>query len=199
MALTIASRPAWAHNVTFGQSKIVQDGEVVRYELAVEYEVLVQRVTGMEGSDRWTATGTDEELKQELVERKGMVERALLSDISISHDGVGCDGSVEELDVILFQEQMYAFVSLLFDCAGSPSGSYEIHYDLLFDRATLSRGVAHVNMAEYSFGENEGREVFEPKRRQLVVGANLFSSPMDLIVLGVEHLLTGISTFLLHA
>ncbi len=36
--------PARAHSVTIGQSKIHQEGRVVRYELAVNYDQLVKRI-----------------------------------------------------------------------------------------------------------------------------------------------------------
>jgi hypothetical protein len=46
--LYVEAEPARAHNVAIGQSKIRNDGDVVRYDLAVNYDELMKRT----GSDR---------------------------------------------------------------------------------------------------------------------------------------------------
>jgi hypothetical protein len=193
IALAVTPKAASAHDVTFGQSKILQEGEVVHYDLAVEYGVFAALVAETDGSDLWPLTEPDPDLEQALHDRNEVVEEVVLSHVKVFLDDVECGGMVRGIELSRFRGSLYVLMSLTYECPRSPSGSYEVHYDLFFDPSSVGRGHAHANIADYSLGGTEGRIVFEPGRRRLVTGqSDPFASAWRFVRLGVEHILGGV-------
>jgi hypothetical protein len=194
LLLCLAAGDASAHTVTVGQSKIEQEDGEVRYELAVEYHELMQQVGLADPSGGLPPPESpDAELTATLADREDALAEYLGTRIRVFLDGVGCEHALRSTDVVRFQGVVYAVASLAYECPGSPSGAYEIHYELLFDEASARHGLAHSNVADYELDGESGRFLFEPRNRVLAAGeTSVWSSSWRFVLVGIEHILKGL-------
>jgi hypothetical protein len=207
--LVLRPEPAWSHSVVFGQSKIQQQGGVVRYELAVNYDELAKRITlqtagHSEGPPR---AATDADREKALHDAQEGLESYLGSHVRIVVDGRGCKPTLKNSDVLRYGGELFAVMSLAYRCPGSPTGPYEVHYDLFFDSGSANEMTSHANLVDYELAGAVGRFVFEPGTERLTVSepGSQRSSPGEpsplasawrFVTLGFEHILGGIDHLL---
>lgn len=187
-SLTIPPGAAWAHvRSSTGFSEIRQDGQGVRYELSVEYELLaIAAGLGSRGLDADADGERRAVLQRTQPEIGSYLERAL----RLFQDGAQCKGVVEGADVQQRQETSYATVAISFACPGSAGGSYEVRYGVFAESDAVVDD--HSNVADYALGTERGRFVFDNSHRTLTVGqSGQFTSALRFITMGVEHLLAG--------
>lgn len=200
VSLSLESQPAWAHGVTIGQSKISQAGDVVRYELAVSYDELAKRLGEGSLARSLPRDATDGEREAALRDRQEELGTYLGSQVGVSLDGVDCEDTLDQVDVVRHQVDVYAVMSLAYQCpTASPalSGSYEVNYDLFFDAVSAADRASHPNLAEYELGGAVGNFVFERGEQSLVAGGtSLLSTAGRFVALGFEHILGGIDHIL---
>lgn len=190
--LGLAPGPAWAHAVGIGQSKIHQEGQTVRYELAVEYDELVKRVS-VRPSPPAAREVTDADREAAL--RGSRAELAVYLDrgVQVLLDGEACAAHLGTIDVEHFQGTVYAVLSSTYRCPGRPFGAFEVQYDLFFDALSDAERFSHANVADYDLGGEAGRFVFERGEQRLSAGGgSLFLAAGRFVVLGFEHILAGL-------
>lgn len=196
VSLSLESQPAWAHGVKIGQSKISQAGDVVRYELAVNYDELTKRLGENSPSRSLSEEATDGERQAALRNGQEELGTYLGSQVGVALDGVDCEDTLDQVDVVRYQGEMYAVMSLAYQCPTAPpalSGSYEVSYDLFFDSVSVADRASHSNVADYELGGAAGRFVFERGEQRFVAGGtSLFSTAGRFVALGFEHILGGI-------
>lgn len=189
--LAVAPGPAWAHEVSIGQSKIRQDGPTVRYELAVEYDELAKRV-GLP-PPATAGAATDAEREAALGAARASTAGYLDEAVRVRLDEQACAGRLETIDVDRFQGTVYAVLSSSYRCPDRPSGAVEVQYDLFFDALSDAERSSHANVADYDLGGQTGRFVFEPGQQRLTAGGEgLLLAAGRFVALGLEHILAGL-------
>jgi hypothetical protein len=149
-----------------GYSTIRQEGADVRYDLALERKPLA------------AAVGT------------GDVESYLLSRITVSVDGVECEGGLRGTGREERDGRPYDRLLLIYDCAGSGSGNYEVRYGVLADGAVVDD---HTNVADYAFAAGRGTFVFDAGHHELAAGeTGVLSAASRFVGMGIDHILSGI-------
>ncbi|MDQ3611318.1 MAG: HupE/UreJ family protein, partial [Actinomycetota bacterium] len=182
--------PASAHGVSLGQSKIRQDGAVVRYELAVAYDELSRR---LETGAAAPGTLTDAERKATLLDRRAQLADYLGRDVRVRLGGAACAHRLEEIDVERFEGQVFALLSSAYLCPERPAGGVEVEYDLFFDALSEAERSSHANVADYDLGGETGRFVFERDEQRFAAGGEgVLSSAGRFAILGLKHILAGL-------
>lgn len=161
--------PVAAHAVSVGQSKISDVGGVVRYELAVDYDELAQRVRlGAPGTRRPGARApTDAQREAALREAKPRLQSYVGARVRVLLDGAPCTDTLQTVEAVRFRGEVFAVLSSAYRCPGPAGGPYAVHYDLFFDRLSAGQRHAHANVADYRLGGASGRVVFEPGNQVL--------------------------------
>jgi hypothetical protein len=172
--LALAPTASQAHvRSTAGYAQVSQDGATVRYALSLERRLLD------------AAAGAETEAY--LVERV----RVLL-------DGVQCEGALVGTADEQREGRAYTRALLEYDCAGSPSGAYEIRYGVFSDADAVVDD--HTSVTDYELGGARGTFVFDASHRELDVGdAGPLTSAGRFVALGVEHILLGLDHVLFLA
>jgi hypothetical protein len=165
--LALAPATSWAHvRSTAGYAQIRQDGAAVRYELSLERELL------------HAAAGRD-------------VEAYLVDRVRVLLDGVECAGALSGVAPERRDGRAYTRALLEYDCAGSPSGAYEIRYGVFAESDAVVDD--HTNVTGYELGGARGTFVFDAGHRELDVGdGGALSSAPRFVALGAEHILAGL-------
>lgn len=168
-ALVLGPDPAAAHAVSIGQSKISDVGGVVRYELAVDYDELAQRVRlGLPATRRPGGRATTDAQRESALRRaKPRLQSYVGARVRVLADGTPCTDTLQAVDVIRFQGAVFAVLSSSYRCAGAVGGPYAVHYDLFFDALSADQRHTHANVADYRLGGATGRIVFEPGNQVL--------------------------------
>lgn len=205
--LHLEPEPAGAHSVSIGQSKIYQQGEVVRYDLAVSYEELAKRIELESETGSPPQAPTDAEREGALRNAQSELTPYLGAHVRVLLDGEQCDDALESVGVVRHRGQLFAVISLAYRCPESVSDSYEVHYGVFFDSQSDAEMASHTNVADYRLGGFTGRFVFEPGTERLAVGGpddeptgaerpGVTSSLGRFIQLGFEHILSGVDHLL---
>lgn len=183
----LAPSPAGAHDVApTAFSQIAEDGDGVRWDLAVRYEDLA-RVLGVEPVGGPAAT--DATRAAALRGRVDGLEELLLSQVRLALDGVECDGAVGDVGARSDDGVRYALATLTYGCDGSPSGAYEVEYDLLLDGVG---GDQQANLVDFRLGGDVGRTLLHVDDRDAVLGdAGILGSAGRFVRLGIDHILGG--------
>lgn len=182
--------PAAAHDVTLGQSKIVQRGLTVDYELALEHDQLVRRLDVPPSAA--AAEQTDPERLAELTASRTELAAFLDRGLRVLLDGDRCSSRLGPLAVEEFRGSSYALLEISYRCAGDPSGAFDVEYDLFLEDAAGADHASHANVVDYELGGETGRTVFEPGAQRLSTGARSEqSSTGGFLLLGLEHVLAG--------
>lgn len=190
--LALAPGPAFAHEVSIGQSKIRQEEQTVRYELAVEYDELAKRVS-LRPPPPAAREVTDAERAAVLQDARPRLAGYLDAGVRVLLDEQACAGRLGTIDVERFQGTVYAVLSSTYRCPESPSGAFEVQYDLFFDALSDAERSSHANVADYDLGGQTGRFVFEPGQQRLTAGGEgLLLAAGRFVVLGLEHILAGL-------
>jgi HupE / UreJ protein len=172
--LALAPATVGAHvRSTAGFGEIRQDGSTVLYELSLERDLL-ERAAG-------DAVGPY------LVER-----------VQVLLDGVQCEGELAGTAPEERDGRSYTRAALEYECAGSPSGGYEVRYGVFAESDAVVDD--HTSITEYQLGDASGTFVFDAGHRELDAGeGGLLSSAGRFVALGVEHILYGIDHVLFLA
>jgi hydrogenase/urease accessory protein HupE len=189
LLLLVAPQPAWAHGVSLGQSKIRQQGEDVRYELAVSYDELAKRV----GVPPQPSDASSSLRAAALREHRGALTAHLDGQVRVLRDGDGCPARLDTVEVERFEGKSYAILSSTYRCPGGADG-FEVHYDLLLDELSELERSSHANIADYDLGGETGRFVFESGQQRLRAGqgTKFLAVSGHFVGLGVEHILSGL-------
>jgi HupE / UreJ protein len=165
--LALAPAAGWAHvRSTAGFAEIRQEGATVRYELSLERRLLN------------AAAGGD-------------VEAYLVERVNVLLDGVRCEGALARTADERRDGRDYTRAVLDYECAGSPSGRYEVRYGVFTDADAVVDD--HTNVTDYQLGDARGTFVFDAGHRELDAGeSGPMSSAGRFAALGVEHILYGI-------
>lgn len=191
LLLGLVPEPAWAHGVSLGQSKIRQEGDTVRYKLAVEHDQLVKRVSTTPSGPS-PPTLTDAERETELLGLRAKLAAYLERGVRVSLDGDACAARLETIEVERFQGTAYAVLTSTYRCPG-PSGALEVEYELFFDALSDAERSSHANVADYDVGGETGRFVFESDARRLTAGGEgLLDAAGRFVTLGFQHILGGL-------
>ena len=168
--LMLAPAASQAHvRSTAGYGEIRQDGAAVRYELSLERQLLI------------AAAG----------EQDAAIEAYLAERVLILLDGVACEGALAGTAPEQRDGRAYTRAHLEYECAGSPSGAYEVRYGVFTDADAVVDD--HTSLTDYRLGDASGTFVFDAGHRELDAGeAGLLSSVRQFVALGVEHILAGI-------
>ena len=168
--LMLAPAASQAHvRSTAGYGEIEQDGATVRYELSLERQLLT------------AAAG----------ERDAAIEAYLADRVQVLLDGVACEGALAGTAPERRDDRAYVRAHMEYECAGSPSGAYEVRYGVFTDADAVVDD--HTAVTEYRLGDASGTFVFDAGHRELDAGdAGLLSSAGQFVELGVEHILEGI-------
>lgn len=189
LLVLLTPQPAWAHGVSLGQSKIQQQGEDVRYELAVSYDELAKRV-----GVRLPPPDASNALRAAaLRERRGELTAHLEAQVRVLQDGETCPIRLDTVEVKRFEGKSYAILSSTYRCPGG-AGGFEVHYDLLLDERSDVERSSHANIADYDLGGETGRFVFEPGQQRLRAGQgqHVLAAAGHFVGLGVQHILSGL-------
>lgn len=189
--------PASAHvRSTTGFSEISQDGDGVRYELSLEYELLAA-AAGL--GEPGLSAADDTERGRVLDARSAQLGEYLLPGVQVFLDGVECTGALRSTAVAQRDAVPHAVVVFGYDCPGSADGRYDLRYTV-FAAADDTVVDEHVNIAEYDLGGNHGRFVFDQGHHETAVGGGAaWSSAGRFVALGVEHILLGLDHVLFVA
>jgi hypothetical protein len=180
---------------TTGYSEIRAEGTAVRYQLSLEYELLVAS-TGL--GQAALDTAGDGPRTAALQHGLGSIGSYLLPRVRIFLDGVECPAEVESAAAGTRQEVSQAVVTLRYTCSGDPGGGYELRYDVFGERDGLVD--EHVNIVDYDLGGDRGRAVVDGAHREVALGAaRPFASSLRFVELGVEHILGGLDHVLFVA
>jgi hypothetical protein len=192
MALALAgpvtAAPAAAHvRSTTGYSVIRAEGGQVRYELSLEYE-LTARAAGL-GPTALDATD-DRSRRRALDGNRDALTAYLETRVEVFLDEVACPMRLAGTGVEQRQGIGYARLVLLFQCPGSPSGSYRVDYRVF----AQADGVVddHVNLVDYTLGGERGQAVLDAGHHSFVAGDRTpWSSAARFVGLGFTHILAG--------
>lgn len=192
-----SAQTAWAHAVSIGQSRIVQDGQTVRYDLAVSYDELAQRIGLAARLASHRPAVTDAERAAALRGERAALERYLGAHVRVLLDGTECDDRLGDVEVTRHRGELFAALSLSYRCEEAVSGAYEIRYDLFFDSSSDAAGAAHANVVDFELGAATGRFVFEPDEQRLAVGGlGALATAGRFAALGFEHIMSGVDHLL---
>lgn len=179
---------ARAHvRATEGTSLIRQDGNSVRIELSVEYDLLAA-AAGL-GS---LPDGEDVEGRKALLSRRhDRLESYLTERVIVSIDGVSCAGRLVRADVARNQRLTYARSTVAYECPGGSSGSYRLRYGIFSDADAVVD--AFTIVADYRLNGTGGTFVFDQSHREFEAGRTGFlSAAVRFVAMGVEHILSGL-------
>ena len=141
--LPLAAPPARAHQLAIGQSEIVQDGDVVRYDLAVGYAELAKRVADLAAP---VGSGDDDE-RRSLRAAQTAVASYLGRHVQVLNAGMRCDSALEALDTVRHRGELFAVLQLAYRCPSSAPASFEVRYDLFVDEQSAGEQIAHASLA----------------------------------------------------
>jgi hypothetical protein len=169
--LALAPATAAAHiRSTAGFAQIRQEGGSVRYELSLERDLLAK-----------AAVGADD----------AAIATYLVPRVQVLLDGVGCEGALRGTTSEQRNGRAYTRALLEYDCAGSPTGAYDLRYGVFADADAVVDD--HTCVTDYRLGEDSGTFVFDAGHRELDVGdAGPLSSVPRFVELGIEHILGGL-------
>jgi hypothetical protein len=180
---------------TTGYSEIRAEGSVVRYELNLEYELLVKAV-GL-GQAALDAAG-DGPRAEWLQRGAGPIGGYLLPRVRLFLDGVECPATVTSIAAGVRQEVPQAVTVLEYDCGGDPGGRFDLRYGVFGDHDGLVDD--HVNIVDYDIGGDRGRVVMDSGHDEAQLGdGRPFASALQFVALGVEHILGGLDHVLFVA
>jgi HupE / UreJ protein len=170
LLLALAPATAAAHvRSTTGYAEVREDGGTVHYGLSLERELLT------------AAAG----------EADAAIEAYLVERVQLLVDGVACEGALLGTTAEERDARAYTRAQLEYDCAGDPSGAYEIRYGVFTEADAIVDD--HANVTDYRLGDDAGTFVFDAGHRTLDVGeAGPLSSATRFVGLGVEHILEGL-------
>ena len=171
-----------------GFSQIRQAGSAVRYELAVEYDVLA-KVLGL--GARALDAPDDASRRAALTSSQPSLVAYLRPRLLVSLDGVACEGALTRIAIVRRERAAFAALSLAYACPGATSGSYTIRYGVFAEGGGVVDD--HTNLVDYAFGGERGRYVFDGAHHELAVGdSSALSSATRFVALGAEHILHGL-------
>jgi HupE / UreJ protein len=178
--------PASAHvRATEGTSVIRQDGSTVRVDTTLEYDLVVA------AAGLGTPPADDARRSRLLEDRHDRLAGYLTDRISVSLDGVECEGELLGAELVRQQGTAYARGSLEFGCPGTPTGDYLVRWDVFSTRDAVVDN--HTNVTDYQLGDATGTFVFDGAHRELEAGqGHLVSTVARFVTMGVEHILGGI-------
>lgn len=188
-----SAAPATAHvRSTTGYSTVVQNGNVVTYRLALEYELFAKAI-GMGAITLRDATDAerDDALAAARDKALGYIDERL----AVTLDGVACEPSLDRTGVTRRNEAAYALFDLEFTCPGSSSGRFGITYDIFRESDAVAED--HSNVVDYRLDGTSGRVVLREKNNTLTVGDEHPAMALARFVqLGFEHILAGLDHIL---
>lgn len=188
LLMALMSGTAFAHvRSTEGTSLIRQDGSSVRYELSLEYDLLTAAV-GLGMPDKADGQQGRESLLQRGHDR---LEAYLTESVVLAVDGVQCPSRLTSTGVKERQGLIYADSVLVYDCPGSPSGSYTVRYGVFSGTDAVVDD--HTNVVDYQLGGASDTYVFDSGHHEFEAGkTGTLSLVSRFIAMGVEHILGGI-------
>lgn len=194
-AVLLGSDPARAHAVFVGQSKIVQEGATVHYELALNYDELAKRVrlgaSGEPGPGTQDVTVAQREAALRAAQPR--LESYVGEHVRVLADGTACAHTLQTVEVVPYRVEVFAVLSSAYTCAGSGAASYTVDYDLFFDAVSAGERAAHANVADYELGRAAGRFVFEPGTQRLAMGGPDATPAAATLGPAPEHVLAGLA------
>jgi hypothetical protein len=177
-----------------GSSVIRQDGEHVRFVTTLEYDVLAAAA----GLGAPVNGDSDAARARRLVERRAVLGRYLVDRVSVSLDGVECDGEFENAGLHDRQGVPFIVSTLVFQCPGTPDGSYRVRYGVFSTEDAVVDN--HTNLVDYQLGPARGAFVFDQGHRELEAGhTSVLTAFGRFVALGVEHILGGLDHVLFLA
>jgi HupE / UreJ protein len=178
--------PAYAHvRATEGTSVIRQDGSAVRIDTTLEYDLVVA------AAGLGTPPADDGRRSRLLEDRRDRLAGYLTDRITVSLDGVECEGELLRTELVRQQDKAYARNSLEFECPGSPTGDYLVRWDVFSTQDAVVDN--HTNVTDYQLGDATGTFVFDGAHRELEAGrSNIVSTVARFVTMGVEHILGGV-------
>lgn len=173
---------------TTGYSELRAEGDTVRYELSLEYELLVKTV----GLGQAALDAADDGPRAAALQRGAApIGAYLVPRVQLFLDGVECPGTVESIAAGVRQEVPHAVTVLRFACGGAPGGRYDVRYGVFGEGDTVVD--EHVNIADYDLGGVRGQVVFDQGHREANLGdGRPLASGLRFVGLGVEHILGGL-------
>lgn len=162
VVLAVTAAPARAHDVAIGQSHVTQEGGVVRYELALDYEQLRIRVPQIGGGGVVDPVAA-------LEAAQPRIGAYVLPRLEIAADGTACEGSLEDTGTAVHRDELFAVLTLAYRCEVEAT-HLALRYRVFFDEHSRARHTAHANLVDYRLTGQEGRFVFEPAVPLLEVG-----------------------------
>lgn len=181
----VLSGSASAHvRSTEGTSVIRQVGSTVRIVTTLEYDVLAAAAgLGLPPASTPARAAL-------LVDRHDQLASYLTDRITVSIDGVACEGRLTGAGVETRQDKTYARSTLRYDCPGSPEGDYVVRYDIFSTEDAIVDN--HTNIADYQLGGAGGTFVFDQAHREFETGhTGLTAAVSRFVAIGVEHILSG--------
>lgn len=168
----LGSDPARAHAVFVGQSKILQEGATVRYELALNYDELAKRVRlGAPGAVGPGARDVPVAQREAALRAaRPRLQSYVEEHVRVLADGTACAHTLQSVEVVPYRVEIFAVLSSVYECPGSGAASYTVDYDAFFDAVSGDERAAHANVADYELGAAAGRFVFEAGTQRLGVG-----------------------------
>lgn len=188
LGLLLAPTPAQAHiTSTTGFSEITQDGDQVRYELSLEYDLLAATL-GL-GQDALEATDNAERAAV-LAASEERIGSYVGDNLRLDLDGVQCESAVEDTGVEVRDGIPYAVMTTAFGCPGPASGGYTVSYGVFSDAESVVD--EHTNIVDYDVDGQSGQFVFDSGHRRLSIGeSGVLASSMRFLTMGVEHIAQG--------
>ncbi|MEQ7125820.1 HupE/UreJ family protein [Actinopolymorpha sp. B11F2] len=177
-----------------GTSVIRQDGEHVRFVTTLEYDVLAAAA----GLGAPASGDTDAGRAQRIVDRREELARYLSGRVTVSLDGVQCEGEFENAGLVHRQGTPYIESALVYQCPGKPDGSYRVRYGVFSTEDAVVDN--HTNVVDYQIGGTSGVFVFDQGHRELEAGRTAVLTALGrFVVMGVEHILGGLDHVLFLA
>jgi hypothetical protein len=172
--LVLAPAAGWAHvRSTAGYAEVRQDGSAVHYGLSLERDLLA------------AAAGDD-------------LEGYLVPRVQVLLDGVACEGALVGTSPERREGRAYTRALLEYECAGSPTGAFELRYGVFTDGDAVVDD--HTAITDYRLGGHAGTFVFDAGHRELDVGeTGPLSSAGRFVALGIDHILAGVDHVLFLA
>lgn len=188
LAVLLAPTPAQAHiTSTTGFSEISEQGDQVRYELSLEYDLLAATL-GL-GQDALDAADDDERAAV-LAASEDRVGAYVDDNLRLSLDDLRCEPAIEDTGVEVRDGVPYAVVATVFDCPGPAGGGYTVSYGIFSDAESVVDD--HTNIVDYDLDGTSGQFVFDSGHRRLALGeTGVLSSSARFLTLGVEHIAHG--------
>lgn len=188
LALLLAPTPAQAHiTSTTGFSEISEQGDQVRYELSLEYDLLAATLgLGQAALD----AADDDERATVLAASQDLIDSYVDDNLSLSLDGVRCEPAIQETGVEIREGDPYAVIAAVYDCPGPAGGGYTVSYGIFSDAESVVDD--HTNIVDYDLDGASGQFVFDSGHRGLALGeSGVLSSSTRFLTLGVEHIAQG--------